>query len=332
MRDYLLQWVKQYIQTLPHSRVHPLQTFGENCFVKRDDELSFGVSGSKLRKYASLLCFLKKNGVKEVILSGNPFSNHILSLTQLLIENEIKPTLFLLKNRETVSLKGNFLLLSLFVEENQIHWVHESEWPHLDQCLEDYAREIPHSFIVPPGAFMGEALPGALTLALDILENERILGTEFSDIFIEAGTGLSAISLILGLAALQKTTKVHVLLLADDPLEFAKKMEEFRHIFNKLTNLNLSELQVQDQFEIHSPSQALSFGSTNSSIFKEVRDIAREEGFLTDPIYSAKLFFESRKILKDQRQDGPTLLIHSGGGLTLMGFETQLQKTLLQAK
>jgi len=326
MYDSFHQLIKTHVETIPHSRVHSLKTFGEAFFVKRDDELSFGVSGSKLRKYASLLPFLKKKGVKEAILSGNPFSNHILSLTQLLIENSITPTLFLLKNREMFPHTGNFLLLSLFVEENKIQWVPESDWPHLEEILDEYRKQTPHSYIIPPGALMAEALPGALTLSLDIHSNEEDLGHEFSHIFIEAGTGLSAIALILGLATLGRDTKVHVLLLADSHLEFVRKVEEFRSIFNTLSGCDLSQEKVESQFEIHMPSLAQSFGSTNARIFEEIRTIARNEGFLTDPIYSAKLFLESRQIIKNNCIKGPTLLIHSGGGLTLMGFEKQLQK------
>ncbi len=325
-QDYITHWIRNYSEDIPHSRVHALKTMGKNCYVKRDDELSFGVSGSKLRKYASLLPFLKARGSKEAVLSGNPFSNHILGLTQLLIENQIKPTLFLLKNRETIPLEGNFLLLSLFIDENQIHWVPEEDWCHLNEIISQYVNNHPNSVQIPSGAFMPEALPGAISLPLNILKNEEELGFEFSDIFIEAGTGLSAIALILGLAGLQKKAKVHVILLADTPDVFSQKLEEMREIFNGLTSIILPKAELQNQFEVYIPSEALSFGSTNATIFKEIKRIARSEGFLLDPIYSAKLFFESRKIIEKQELKGPILLIHSGGGLTLIGFEKQLQR------
>ena len=76
-----------------------------NCFVKRDDELGFGISGSKIRKYRSLIPWLIQKGIEEVVIIGSSCSNHVLGLSQLLIENKLKPTLFL-KGDPSYSLKG----------------------------------------------------------------------------------------------------------------------------------------------------------------------------------------------------------------------------------
>ena len=65
---------------------------------------------------------------------------------------------------------------------------------------------------------------------------------------------------------------------------------------------------------------ARSFGSTNSTIFKEIKSIASEDGILTDPVYSAKLFITAKRTIQDQSLDGNILLIHSGGALALSGF------------
>ncbi|MEK7749647.1 MAG: hypothetical protein AAB277_01590, partial [Planctomycetota bacterium] len=46
------------------SRIHRLRWFGRSdIWVKRDDELSFGVSGTKLRKHASIIPSLKQKGI-----------------------------------------------------------------------------------------------------------------------------------------------------------------------------------------------------------------------------------------------------------------------------
>jgi len=71
---------------------------------------------------------------------------------------------------------------------------------------------------------------------------------------------------------------------------------------------------------LYYPATAKSFGSTNKTIFNEIRRIAREDGILTDPVYSSKLFLTARQTIFDQALDGNILLIHSGGGLALSGF------------
>src|ERR1700761_5279772 len=93
LRDHLAMFPHALYAT--HSRVHSLRSFlfsGTTCYVKRDDELGFGVSGSKIRKYCSLIPFFLNQGIQEVVVIGNAYSNHVLSLVQLLIENQLSPT------------------------------------------------------------------------------------------------------------------------------------------------------------------------------------------------------------------------------------------------
>src|SRR5579883_147233 len=108
-----------------HSRVHPLREF-PCVFVKRDDELGFGISGSKFRKYRCLIPQLREK--KEVIVLGGPSSNHVLSLTQLLIENGIQPILYL-KGPPPVHTGGNFHYLQMLVPSSSIQWIPKADWP-----------------------------------------------------------------------------------------------------------------------------------------------------------------------------------------------------------
>src|SRR5690606_3343380 len=130
------------------------------------------------------------------------------------------------------------------------------------------------------------------------------LGFIFDHVLIDAGTGFSAAGLIYGLHELQRPTQVHVLLLADTEVQFRQKLSEW--VPNKVT-----------QFRCFSPHTAKSFGSVNHAIRNEIHRMAREEGILVDPIYSAKLFHESREYIVRQELKGTILIIHSGGALTL---------------
>ena len=322
----LTEVVLRFTSSIPHSRLHKLKTFSNDkrcSYVKRDDELGFGISGSKLRKYSSLLPYLLANRYEQALLIGTAYSNQILGLTQLLIENRIKPLLFLLGD-PNLSPKGNLLLLSLLVEKEDCHWLTRSEWPEIEVIAKNYAAKSDlKTLIVPEGASFEIALPGALTLALDILENEK--ETEpFDHIFIDAGTGLSAIVTILAFVFLEKETVVHVVLLAGTKEAFLENLQRFQKSFERLLGVFLEEKALLRQFRLYKSREAPAFGSTNSSIFKEIGFLAKEEGFFTDPIYSAKLFLEASHILKEEKLEGNVLVIHSGGALTLMGFQKEL--------
>src|SRR5689334_20163693 len=104
-----------------YSRVHPLRGFnspGVFCYVKREDELPFGAKG---RKYRSLIPWIIAQKPKQVILLGGPFSNHVVALAQVLLENGIEPIpLFI--GRQSEQPMGNQFLTSLLVPRNKWNW------------------------------------------------------------------------------------------------------------------------------------------------------------------------------------------------------------------
>ncbi len=314
------------LEKLPHadypvnSRVHPLRSFGDNCFVKRDDELGFGISGSKFRKYRFLVPFLRTQGYKRICVIGGTYSNNVLSITQLLIENGLEPILFL-RGEKPAQLVGNFLLLSTLISGASIHWVSKDEWHRVDEIASEYAKTIENAYVISEGAQDFLAFLGALTLPLDIIRNEEHLGLSFDRIFIDVGTGLTASALLLGFQYLQKEIEVHLLHLADDEEDFKKRLSSFQVQFENW----VQEAIPFPEFITHTPTLAPSFGSTNKAIFRFIKLIAQQEGFFLDPIYSAKLFHESKLLMESSSFTGNTLIIHSGGALTLLGFQKQLE-------
>lgn len=332
--DLKLHDLKQRLSTIEqmsysvHSRIHRLQTFpSSSCYVKREDELGFSISGSKIRKYRSLIPFLLANTIQEVALIGSAYSNHVLSFSQLLIENGMKPTLFL-RGDPKRRLQGNALLTTLFISPSSIHWISQSEWKEVENIAHDYAKKKDYPILVlPEGGFHTAALPGALSLPLDVLDNQEEYNIEFDHIFIDAGTGFMASALILGLHQLNHRAHIHVLLLADDEKAFEKRLNHCHQMF---CNLMGRDMSLPRHFTLHRPSLAKGFGQMNSFLFKTIAEIAQTEGFLTDPIYSAKLFMESKRLIKQDQIEGNVLIHHSGGALTLMGFQHQLANQFLQ--
>ncbi len=314
-------------KTTLHSRVHPLRSFqvlNGKCYVKREDELGFGVSGTKVRKYLSFLPHFLKDKPDEAVIIGSAYSNHVLSLSQLLRENGVGPILFLLGDPQC-KLQGNLLFSALVAEWENIHWVPRGQWHDIDLIAAEFAQQRANARVVPKGANCASALPGAIALALDILRNEEENGLEYDHVMIDSGTGLTACALLLAFAFLGKKTFLHILLVAGDKEEFESTLGERKKDFELLVK---ESLPSPSRFKLYSPSTAPSFGSVNAEIFNTVAEIARTEGFLTDPVFTAKLFYEGRKIIAQEKLEGNVLFIHSGGGLGLTGFQEEMAKRL----
>ncbi len=313
-------------ETTLHSRVHPLRSFGPKCYVKREDELGFGISGSKIRKYLSFVPSFLEQKPDEAIIIGSAYSNHVLSIVQLFKEHGVKPILFLLGDPKC-KLQGNLLYTALIAGMNNIHWVSQKKWEEIDKIAEDFSKERAkagvRALVVPKGANCKDALPGALTFALDILRNEEQLGIEFDHLFIDSGTGLTSCALLLAFAYLSKKTFVHIVQVAGDKEEFARTLEKRKTDLEALLGQPLPSPSL---FKLHTPRTAAGFGSVNATILQTVAEIASLEGFLTDPVFTAKLFYEGRVVLAEESLIGNILFVHSGGGLGLTGFQDKMAK------
>ncbi|WP_058479769.1 pyridoxal-phosphate dependent enzyme [Legionella waltersii] len=292
------------------SRVHQLHSYSSpdiQCFVKRDDELGCGISGTKIRKYASLVPSLLSQGIQHLLIIAGPQSNNLLAALQIAREYHFQVTAFLIQPKHT-QIQGNFKLSLLFLKEEEIQWIPREKWVNVEVIAEEYLKSMNETaFILSEGASVKESMAGSMTLADDILLNETSLGFQFDHVFIDAGTGFSAIALIKRMQEINHPATIHVLLLADKEEVFTAKVRHW--IEGSAANYNCFY-----------PSTARAFGSVNQTIKNEIKHLAYEEGILTDPVYSAKLFYESKLYINNRKLSGKILIVHSGGTITLSGF------------
>jgi 1-aminocyclopropane-1-carboxylate deaminase len=291
-----------------HSRIQKLKTV--NAFVKREDELFYG---SKIRKYLSLIPTLKN---KKTILIGSLNSNNILIGSQLLIQNDKIPILFV-KGTEII---GNSIQTSLLVPKSNIHFIKRENWKNVNSIICEYVSKHSNEVfdIIQEGASNIESIAGSMTLADDIIKNEKENNLTFKNVFVDSGTGTTAISLILRFSQLNRNDlKVHVIQM-ENSLNFKVELNRIRN-----------ELKLESPlipFELYKPNNLSSFGTTNQELFKFIQHFAREEGILLDPIYNAKLFLKSSEIIHSLNEFEHSLIIHSGGNLN--GFEKQIMNVI----
>lgn len=322
------QWLNETVdRSLARpTRTHALPTsFDNSLFIKREDELSSGISGSKLRKYASLIPHLKKEGVRHVAIIGGPNSNNVVGLLQILKEAGIHFQLFL---REAADHRkqGNALFLDMLAPRESITVISRENWNTVKQAAATFLSNLNvPSYLITEGAICAESLPGCLTLAEDLLRNETS-GPFFSHLYIDSGTGMSSIGLILGLATLDpkyEKRRIHISLIAGAEDEFVANLERFKQTL--LDKLEIETLSLPT-FDFLHPPIAKKFGSVSASLFQACRNIAKTEGLLIDPTYSVKHYMAMQEHRRKHTATGTALFIFNGSALGLAGFQEQLAK------
>lgn len=314
--DRIKGWSEIFPQNsfLRQSRAQPLPIFegSAQVWVKREDESGYGIPGNKLRKYASLIPCLKSANIREVALIGGAYSNHLAALPQLLHETGINAHLFL-RGEPTLKSVGNLALIRLLNLPERLHWVSRQEW----QKVELLAREfmVAHTdyadqcFLIPEGACMPEALRGAMTLGADIRRNELELGIYFQQVWIDSGTGMSAISALLEDNPHHPDRQWNIVLNAGTEAEFLKQFEKVKswHL-EAFPGIKISA----PRFRLHFPNRDR-FGKITKEVLLTAIELGRTYGLLMDPVYGVKLWQCMRDNLRSNPTDAHVLMIHSGG-------------------
>ncbi len=307
---------------MPQTRVHPWhvpEAPHARVYLKREDQGQFAITAGKLRKYASLIPHLQILGVRQAVVIGSENSNHVVGICQLLLERNIMPIPFLKKGHSEGT---NQMLLQLMIPKAQWIRIEHADWPQVEKNAVTWAaaqtRAGNPTSVIPEGACMPASMVGATTLAADIQRNESTLGFQFSDIYIDAGTGLSAAALVMALQDLHMQARVHVTLMADSEEVFLEKVVVFGQWYAQL--FEQSQRNWCNQMILHRPILGASYGSVNGKVIDMIKRYAAR-GILTDPIYSAKhIATAEHTIAQSIDTSRVSLIIHSGGAQALPGY------------
>jgi 1-aminocyclopropane-1-carboxylate deaminase/D-cysteine desulfhydrase-like pyridoxal-dependent ACC family enzyme len=182
--------------------------------------------------------------------------------------------------------------------------------------------------VVPEGCSGKEAVVGTLTLAWDVMRNEMEGEVEFDHIFVDAGTGMVSMGLIMGLEMVGHGAMVHVVPMAGEE-EYREAMDKYRPWYRNLVQkaedeglVRVGEAQFPkgDRVRIWPLLQDRSFGSVSKSLLKYIKQFVMQHGVFLDPIYSAKMVERAVHAIQEEELSGNILLIHSGGALALTGY------------
>lgn len=289
------------------SPIQPFKPLSSNCYIKREDLIGGLFNGTKNRKIPLILKKIEEIKPKKVVLKGSLYSNFLIAFIPHLKALSIPFEIYTTTKYQSQTPIGNNFFLTLLIQQKQIHFV------------DDYCMEFPEDvFVIEEGGDCLEAYLGLLSLGEEIKFQMKESALFFTDIWIDSGTGTSAICLLYSLAMLNLSIKLHIVSMKDCLEEFVIKQKKIFTILNQHTQ---NQVPLDPSFHFYQPTTAKSFGSTNRKIFQTIQEVALSTGIFLDPIYSAKLFLTA----KETNLEGKILFIHSGGTLSLTGFTDQLK-------
>ncbi len=298
---------------------------GRPVYIKRDDVLGPGTGGNKTRKLEYLLADAQRRGLRKVATFGGLQSNHARLTAAAANRLGMETHLFYFDARPR-ELTGNLIINQMLGAK--MHFIPFGggggmtlETSILLAHLVALAVVGRHYFI-PVGGHTWLGGLGYVRAAFEIDDQAHALGLERAHLVLAAGSGGTLAGLMAGMALcgsdiqllgidVGKLWKAFPASIASLAAEICRRLGR-PHPFSARQVPLIEETYVGERYG--APSEAGQCA---------MKRLARLEGLLLDPVYTAKAFagllgeVENGHLGKDE----PVIFLHTGGFPALFAFE-----------
>ena len=301
---------------------------GVELWVKRDDLTGLLETGNKIRKLEFLIGEALAQGADTLITCGTLQSNCCRTVAAVGARLGLRAVLAL-KGEAPATYDGN-LLLDRLLGAN-VHYVSDREWPKVDEVMQDMAareRAQGHSpYVIPEsGATVTGAL-GYLACGQELAQQARHGAPEFDTIVITAFSGGSQAGLLMArqVAGLRAdVVSVPIAWTGERVREYVVDVIDRARKRYGLAVEPPREVRLLDGF------QGVGRADVRSEELETVLRLARLEGIIFDPVYTAKAFGGLLETLRrDPRALGRRVcFVHTGGVFSVFPFREPLSRLI----
>lgn len=305
---------------------------GGTLFVKRDDLTGLGLGGNKVRKLDFYFGKAIAAGADVVLITGAVQSNYVrlaaAAAARLGLACHIQLEERVAKSDPLYRSNGNVLLDDLFGATRTSFPVGEDEAAadaEVARLAGEYARAghtpyvIPLSPDKPPLGACGYVLA-----AQEILQQKPDLAA----VVVASGSGLTHSGLLFGLKAMGWQGRLHGICVRRDAGKQRARIAGHCERLSAL--LGVANPVVQDDVLVDDGQLAPGYGQMNAGLARAMRDAARLEGMVLDPVYTARVFSGARDLIAKGAigAGAPTAVIHTGGVPALFAYESEVRAVL----
>ncbi len=288
---------------------------GPEIFIKRDDFTGSEYSGNKIRKLEFAIAEAKRQDADYLITCGGVQSNHARATA--VAAARLKMGSFLVLRGEEPEIKDGNLLLDLLVGA-KIRYISAEDYSNrIDEIMAEIAEELQNqghrTYVIPEGASNAIGSFGYFTAMAEILLQMQDMDIQFDYVICADGSGGTHAGLLMGKKFYQVPAEVIGVNVCDDEAYFFEKITRIcRNAavqYRVPVKIDPAEIRVIDGYV------GEGYALNRKEEIEFIQQIARTEGVILDPVYTAKAFFGIRdQIEKGFFKKGEKILfIHTGG-------------------
>ncbi|MBI3638089.1 MAG: D-cysteine desulfhydrase family protein [Candidatus Rokubacteria bacterium] len=301
-----------------------------DLWIKRDDLTGLLESGNKIRKLEFLVGDALAQGADTLITCGTLQSNCCRAVSAVAARLGLKAMLAL-KGVQPAEYDGNILLDRLLGAE--MRYCTDDEWAHIDDVLAELAEQVRRRggtpYVIPEsGATVTGAL-GYVSCGQELAEQVRHGAPEFDTIAITAFSGGSQAGLLIAKQLTRLRAEIVSIPIA---WEGAAVRAYVHDIIDQARARYALPVEPPDNVRILDGYQGVGRAGVSPEHLELVVRMARTEGIVLDPVYTAKAFAGLLDHLRRHPGDlgRRVCFIHTGGIFSIFPFRRELGRLLDQ--
>ena len=283
---------------------------GADVWIKREDLLPLAFGGNKLRNLEFLVGAALADGADVLVTSGRRWSNHC-RLTAAAGAVAGLPVHLVLTGPPISPPGANERLdrlLGAIVHVAATDARADRE-ALVDEVLASLRAEGRRPYVVPIGGSGAIGAAGQVLGGLELAAQARALGMEPGAVVLPSATGGTQAGILVGLRLGGVASRVIGIAVASPPAELVPVIAQLLRELRPLAGLGVDEAEIDLDGEFRGPA----YGVPTPAAAEAAELLARTEGILVDPIYTAKALAGLVAGVRSGQLDGSIVFWHAGG-------------------
>jgi L-cysteate sulfo-lyase len=304
---------------------------GPRLFIKRDDCTGLAMGGNKTRKLEFLVGEAMLEKADMLITQGAVQSNHVRQTAAAACKVGMKCHVLLerrVPDRDTsYEETGNVLLDNLFGATYEFRPSGLDMNAEAEAVAEAMRAQGNRPYFIPGGGSNPTGALGYANCAQEIADHTRETGQGFDWLVMATGSTGTQAGLVAGFQAIGHTLPVM-------GVSVRQPRERQMNAVHGLTQRTLEKLGAEgvplSRILVDDGYVGEGYGIPAESTMEAIRLLARQEGILLDPVYSAKGMAGLIGMIRQGffKPTDNVLFLHTGGATALFAYQEQLLASL----
>lgn len=287
---------------------------GPAIYMKRDDLTSLGLGGNKTRKLEFLIGQALADGADTLVTAGGIQSNHCRLTAAAACRAGLKCHLVLNGSAPAIP-NGNLLLDKIF--QARVHYCHRKDRDaRLVQVADDLRSQGHKPFVIPVGGSNSIGSVGYVHAMIELCDQLTAMALQVDAIVFASSSGGTQAGLALG--AKMVGFQGDVLAISIDQVRTGP--DSFLPVLEKIANetalrMGSDPVMTEADFSLNCDYLGAGYAQPGDLEFNAIRDLARYEGILLGPVYTARAMGGLWDMIRKKRftQDHTIVFWHTGG-------------------